>query len=67
MKETPLRRYHRKRNLITKKKEFYDRIIQKLSARINKELEDVEGKCNPCIDDGGMFEGRCKLCGVGFG
>jgi hypothetical protein len=30
------------------------------------ELE-VQGKCNPCIDDGGMFEGFCAQCGVSFG
>lgn len=68
MSETPSERYWRRRNEEIDKPtaEFKEQIKAKC-AEITAELEAVQGKCNPCVDDGGMFEGFCKLCGASFG
>lgn len=63
-KETPLDRFWRRRGeeIPPLKKQLEDK-----EKEIRDELDAAEGKCNPCVGDGGMFEQCCKKCGVSFG
>lgn len=67
-KETPLERYFRRKDKEIEKPLAKHRALMSAKEKeLSEELEAMEGKCNPCIDDCGFFEGRCKLCGVSFG
>jgi len=63
--ETPYEHYWRRR------REEIDEPTEKFRISMEAKKDEIElevqGKCNPCIDDGGMFEGFCAQCGVSFG
>lgn len=66
--ETPLERYDRRtKEEFEAYEKYYKEKLEEIRVTIKKELTDAEGKCNPCIDNGGMFEGFCIKCGVSFG
>ena len=66
--ETPKERYERRwEEEIEVPAARHKQYIEAKRKEIINELEAVQGKCNPCKGDGGMFEEFCKLCGVSFG
>jgi hypothetical protein len=42
-------------------------IIGFYRAQSDAKLKEDQKNCSPHIDDGGMFEGHCTKCGIGFG
>jgi len=61
---TPYKRYwERREELDNGQLDLTVRQYNDMKREIEEELEIAQAACSPHIDDGGMFEGCCVLCG----
>jgi hypothetical protein len=64
---TPKEKHEKAMKRITALNKKYRKHIEALRDVADAELEAVQGKCDPCVDDGGWMYGFCTKCGVCFG